>query len=138
MDAQQSTEIKSRRGGVRRGAGRPAGSKSKTGLNSPFSGCVPVIKKKLLDHGLGREPMQPSQVKALEVLLDRHEPRLSSIESIQQDPRDQGNPSELLSQLVAAMAANPQLVGRLRQAIEKAEQQACELAGEAIANAAST
>ena len=129
-----SPPIKRGRGGFRPGAGRPKGIRARQ-RNEGWLSTVTRIKKQLVEHGFGNVDMNPSQVKALEVILDRHEPRLSSVEQVQQDPRDLGDPNALLSQMVAALAANPLLVARLRQALEQAEQQAAELAGVAIANA---
>ncbi|HZQ44461.1 MAG TPA: hypothetical protein VFA99_14495 [Acidobacteriaceae bacterium] len=99
---------KETRGGFRPGAGRPRGSQSKTNREQ-WAQRLGEIKKRLMDHGLGKVEMQPSQVKALEVLLDRLEPRLSAIEHTEANPRDAADPAQLAARLAALFNEKPHL-----------------------------
>ena len=109
-----SEEIKkTAHGGHREGSGRPKGSKQRDGAKNAMR--IALIKKRLIDHGLGLVEMTPSQVRAAEVVLDRHEPRLASIEQTNIDPRDSSDPDSLLQQLQALIAEKPHLLELLRQ-----------------------
>ncbi len=98
---------KETRGGFRPGAGRPKGSKQREGAKNAMR--VALIKKRLIDHSLGLVQMSPSEVRAAEVVLDRHEPRLSSVEQTYQDPRDSADATQLASRLAALFNEKPAL-----------------------------
>lgn len=111
-------------GGLRPGAGRPKGAKQREGAKNVMR--VALIKKRLIDHGLGLVKMTPSEVRAAEVVLDRHEPRLSSIEQTVTDVRDTADPRELASRLAALFNEKPELfeqVIALKNAAQQAQHQ---------------
>lgn len=98
---------KETRGGFRKGAGRPKGIKQPEGAKNAMR--VALIKKRLIDHGLGLVKMSPSEVRASEVVLDRHEPRLASIEQTVHDSRDMADPAAVAARLAAMFDAKPEL-----------------------------
>ena len=107
------------RGGFRPGAGRPKGIPQREGQKN--ASRAHLIRRRLLDHGLGKIDMVPSQVKALEVLLDRLEPRLSAVEHTEANPRDAADPGALLQQLQALIAEKPHLLELLKAPQQSAE-----------------
>ena len=108
MSDEQQEIKKERRGGFRPGAGRPPGIPQRPAQKN--ASRVHLIKKRLIDHSLGKVRMQPSEVRAAEVVLDRHEPRLASIEQTNIDPRDQASPAEIAARLAAMFDAKPELL----------------------------
>ncbi len=98
---------KTAHGGHRPGAGRPKGIEQRPAQKN--ASRVHLIKKRLMDHSLGKCDMSPSQVRAAEVVLDRHEPRLAAIEQTVHDPRDQADPGDILQRLNAMFEAKPEL-----------------------------
>ena len=119
-------EIKNKpRGGYRPGAGRPKGSGkgTKLGRDAYWAQRVGEIKKRLSDAALGKCEMQPSQVKAAEVILDRHEPKLSSIEHSEANPRDAADPAQLVARLAALFTEKPQLLEQIRELMAGASPQ---------------
>lgn len=79
-----------------------------------------------MDHGLGLVEMQPSQVKALEVLLDRLEPKLSAIEHTEANPRDTADPAQLAARLAAMFNEKPELLAQIKQLMANAAQQSAQ------------
>lgn len=100
---------------TRRKPGRPKGSGkgTKAGRDAYWANRVGEIKKRLSDAALGKVMMQPSQVKAAEVILDRHEPRLSSVEQSFVDDRDTADPTQLVAKLAALFNEKPELFAQV-------------------------
>lgn len=115
---------KSAHGGFRPGAGRPKGIPQREGQKT--ASRVHLIKKRLLDHSLGKCDMSATQVRAAEVVLDRHEPRLASIEQTVHDARDTADPQELVQRLAAMFEQKPELLEQVlaARAAASAQQQA--------------
>lgn len=105
-------------GGFRPGSGRPKGSGkgTKQGRDAYWAQRVGEIKKRLADSALGEgeKQMTPAQVKAAEVILDRHEPRLASVDQTVRDERDVADPSELAARLAALFHEKPALFEQVK------------------------
>lgn len=112
---------KERRGGFRPGAGRPRGIPQREAQKN--ASRAHLIKKRLLDHGNGKVDLSATQVKALEVLLDRLEPKLSAIEHTDANPRDQLDAGQLAAQLAAMFNEKPELLEQIKQLMGTAAQQ---------------
>jgi hypothetical protein len=116
----ESPEIKKEtRGGYRPNAGRPKGSGkgTKQGRDAYWAQRSGEIKKRLSACALG-EPnaeMTAAQIKAAEVVLDRHEPRLSSIEQTVHDERDTADPGLLAAKLAAMFNEKPELFDQVME-----------------------
>ena len=101
------------RGGARPGAGRPKGIPQREGQKN--ASRAHLIKKRLLDHGVGKVELSATQVKALEVLLDRLEPKLSAIEHTDANPRDLLDAGQLAAQLASMFNEKPELLAQIQE-----------------------
>lgn len=61
----------------------------------------------------GKNPLEPGQVAACKVLIDKGLPSLSSIEMVEIDPRDRIPEAEILAKLNAIISGNPALLDKL-------------------------
>lgn len=74
------------------------------------------IIQTLHDHGQGKIKLEATQIKALEIVLDRLEPRLSSIEqTVIEPPKDE---RALLLELREAIEADPAFRSQLQALLE--------------------
>ena len=67
----------------------------------------------LAECGDGRVELTPTRIKAIEVLLDRLVPRLSSVEQVEVNALDQLSREEILARIQALIAADPTLLPEL-------------------------
>lgn len=72
-----------------------------------------MLLNRLKDHGDGKVRLSGTQVKAIEVILDRITPKLSAVEQTVTDSRDSMSEDQLLAQLSALFAAKPELLARI-------------------------
>lgn len=72
-----------------------------------------MLLNRLKDHGDGKVRLSGTQVKAIEVILDRITPKLSAVEQTVVDERDKLSEDQLLAQLSALFAAKPALLERI-------------------------
>lgn len=71
----------------------------------------------LQSHLRGEIELQPTQVQAGKILLDRTLPTLQAVEAVQQDPRDQLQPTDLQAKLLALLERSPQIIKPLIDAL---------------------
>jgi hypothetical protein len=73
------------------------------------------ILNRLKDHGDGKlqKPLEATQIKAYEVILDRIAPKLSAVEQTNVNEMDAKSPEEVLGLVRALITANPELLARL-------------------------
>jgi hypothetical protein len=69
--------------------------------------------ERLVRHARGEVGLSASQIKALEIVLDRLEPRLSAVEQTVHDPDAQKTPEQLLDELGELLKAHPEYVRKL-------------------------
>lgn len=74
---------------------------------------VSHLMNRLADCGDGKVELEPSQIKAIEILLDRVVPRLSAVEQTQVNELDQLNRAEILERIRMLLAADPSLLPEL-------------------------
>ena len=74
---------------------------------------ISQLMKRLVDCGEGRISLTPTQIKALEVVVDRLVPRLSSTEVVETNELDSLSRDEILGRIQALLAANPDLLQEL-------------------------
>jgi hypothetical protein len=72
-----------------------------------------MLLNRLKAHGDGKVRLSGTQVKAIEVILDRITPKLSAVEQTVTDSRDSLTEDQLLAQLCAIFAAKPELYRRV-------------------------
>jgi hypothetical protein len=65
--------------------------------------------KLLDDHANGKGTLEPTQIKAIEIVLDRTVPRLSAVEETHINPDDKKSESELRQELISLLKADPTL-----------------------------
>jgi hypothetical protein len=63
----------------------------------------------LAEHAQGKVEKSPTQIKAIEILLDRLEPRLSAVEQTHIDSDAAKSESELIQEAIALFRAHPEL-----------------------------
>jgi hypothetical protein len=80
-----------------------------------------MLLNRLKDHGDGKVKLSATQVKAIEVILDRITPKLSAVEQTVVDDRDRMGEDQLLAQLSALFAAKPDLFARVVRMQQAAE-----------------
>jgi len=74
---------------------------------------VSQLMKRLVDCGEGRISLNPTQIKALEVVVDRLVPRLSSTEVVETNELDSLSREEILGRIGAILVADPTLLQEL-------------------------
>ena len=74
---------------------------------------VSQLMKRLVDCGERRISLNPTQIKALEVVVDRLVPRLSSTEVVEANELDSMSREEILARIAAILAAEPSLLQEL-------------------------
>ena len=72
-----------------------------------------MLLNRLRDHGDGKIKLTATQVKAIEVILDRITPKLSAVEQTVTDARDSMSEDQLVAQLSALFASKPDLFARV-------------------------
>src|ERR1700704_172954 len=72
-----------------------------------------MLMNRLADHSSGKLKLGPTQVKSIEVILDRIAPKLSTIEQTVIDHRDRISEGEVLAELQGLFTAKPELLDRL-------------------------
>lgn len=73
------------------------------------------ILNRLKDHGDGKlqKPLEATQIKAYEVILDRIAPKLSAVEQTNVGEHEAKSPEQLVEQVRALITANPELLAKL-------------------------
>jgi len=74
---------------------------------------ISQLMKRLVDCGEGRISLNPTQIKALEVVVDRLVPRLSATEVAEVNDLDSLSREEILERIRALLAADPSLLAEL-------------------------
>ena len=74
------------------------------------------IIQTLHDHGQGKVDLSPTQIKALEIVLDRLEPRLSAVEQTTVDPGR--SEADIMQELRLAIDADPSFKTQLQALID--------------------
>ena len=74
-----------------------------------------MLMNRLADHSAGKLKLGPTQVKAIEVILDRITPKLTAVEQTVVDARDNLDEATLLAELQGLFTAKPDLLDRLIQ-----------------------
>src|SRR6266446_3327745 len=72
-----------------------------------------MLMNRLADHGTGKVRLANTQVKAIEVVLDRLTPRLSTVEQTFVDHRDKLDEGMILAELQGLFTAKPELLDKL-------------------------
>ena len=71
-----------------------------------------MLVNRLKDHVDGKNKLEPTQIKAAEILLARVAPTLSAVEQTNIDPEQTLTEQQLMDKLVALIDAHPDLVQR--------------------------
>jgi hypothetical protein len=69
-----------------------------------------ALMRRLAEHQDGSVELSSTQIKAIELMLDRVAPRLSSIEQTVIDPRDSLSEQDIATQLTGIISANPDVI----------------------------
>src|SRR5258708_31880434 len=95
-----------------------------------------MLMNRLADHGSGKVRLGPTQVKAIEVVLDRLTPRLSTVEQTITDSRDNLSEDQVVGYLQGLFTAKPELLDKLIELRDAAR--LVQEGRESIAHASST
>lgn len=111
----QSQEIKSGRGGIRQGAGRPKGSTSSRSRTQQERDSLAAMRiEQILDQAReGKLQLSTDRLKAMELRYARLRPVLSAVEQTNIDPRDKKDPALLVQSLSAMFDQKPELWDQL-------------------------
>jgi len=81
------------------------------------------IENLLRDHYSGEAKLSGTQLKAIEIRYARLKPTLAAVEQTFADPRDKGDPLQIMQSLIAKLSEKPELLKQLLEHSPQLKQQ---------------